>query len=167
MAATVRDAKPEDEEAILVVHNSSWRRSYSNLFPEDYLKGDDLLEKQRAHWNTYFDSSRVDYKVRVAEENNKVIGVVAWQRDGARTVELTELFVAPYFWSTGVGSALLRDARDQWKADGYEQAYLWTPVDNARAHRSYKKNAWEITEEAWTQEIDGHKIEMHKLELEL
>ena len=110
MATQIRDGKLGDEDAIVGVYNSSWRRAFKELFPEDYLASEKLLESQRAEWTRRLSPDGPFFPVRVAEENNKVVGVCAWEPDGD-TVELTAIYVLPLYWSTGIGSALQRDAR--------------------------------------------------------
>jgi N-acetylglutamate synthase-like GNAT family acetyltransferase len=163
----IRDADASDQDAIVQVHNATWRRAYRNLFPDEYLDGDELLARQQTDWQRRFGADGKDYPVRVAVDNGKVIGFAAWEIDTKNVAELAAIYVHPSHWSTGAGSSLLRDARDQWKANGVKQAFAWVAVDSARAHRSYKKNGWEITDEESVRNIDGHDVSVHKLTLEL
>jgi GNAT superfamily N-acetyltransferase len=168
VAVAIRRATSSDLEPILSCHNAAWRRAYRDLFPAEYLDGDELLTRQRADWTDCFASTNSVSEIHVAELDGKVIGFNTFQPgEVASTVELTGIYVAPNYWSTGVGSALLRDARDRWRAEGYGEAYLWVAIDNPRAHRSYKKNGWVITEESKEQEFDGYRIPVEKLMLAL
>lgn len=168
MGVAIRRATAGDLESILSVHNAAWRRAYRDLFPAEYLDGDELLERQRRDWTETFAEKNSPAEVHVAEVDGKVIGFSTNQPgDAPDSVELTGIYVTPSHWSTGIGSALQRDGRDRWRSRGYEEAYLWVAVNNPRAHRSYKKNGWVITEETKEQEFDGYRIEVEKLTLAL
>jgi GNAT superfamily N-acetyltransferase len=51
--------------------------------------------------------------------------------------ELYALYVAPAWWSTGTGRALMEHVLTALRADGYPRAVLWVLADNARARRFY------------------------------
>jgi ribosomal protein S18 acetylase RimI-like enzyme len=56
-----------------------------------------------------------------------------------QTGELYALYVAPDWWSAGVGRALLETVVAALRAAGYRRAVLWTLTGNARARRFYEK----------------------------
>ena len=53
--------------------------------------------------------------------------------------ELYALYVAPAWWSTGTGRALMGHVLTALGADGYPRAILWVLADNARARRFYER----------------------------
>lgn len=55
------------------------------------------------------------------------------------TGELYALYVAPAWWSAGVGRALLETVLIALRQAGYQRMVLWTLTDNRRARRFYEK----------------------------
>jgi len=53
--------------------------------------------------------------------------------------ELYALYVAPAWWSTGTGRALMGHVLTALRADGFPRAVLWVLADNARARRFYER----------------------------
>jgi GNAT superfamily N-acetyltransferase len=53
--------------------------------------------------------------------------------------ELYAMYVAPAWWSTGTGRALMGHVLTALGADGYPRAVLWVLADNARARRFYER----------------------------
>jgi GNAT superfamily N-acetyltransferase len=53
--------------------------------------------------------------------------------------ELYAMYVAPAWWSTGTGRALMGHVLTALGADGYPRAILWVLADNARARRFYER----------------------------
>lgn len=49
------------------------------------------------------------------------------------------LYVAPAWWSTGAGRALMGSALSALATNGYRRAVLWVLADNARARRFYDR----------------------------
>jgi GNAT superfamily N-acetyltransferase len=58
------------------------------------------------------------------------------------TGELYAIYVAPDWWSTGAGRALLSTVLAALRSAGYRRVTLWTLTDNARARRFYEKAAF-------------------------
>jgi len=52
--------------------------------------------------------------------------------------ELYALYIAPAWWSAGVGRELMSRALTGLRADGYQRVVLWVLTDNARARRFYE-----------------------------
>ena len=55
------------------------------------------------------------------------------------TAELYALYVAPAYWSTGAGRALIGRVLEEAQAEGYPRILLWVLEQNARARRFYER----------------------------
>jgi ribosomal protein S18 acetylase RimI-like enzyme len=55
------------------------------------------------------------------------------------TAELYALYVAPAYWSTGAGRALMGRVLEEAQAEGYPRIVLWVLEQNARARRFYER----------------------------
>ena len=55
------------------------------------------------------------------------------------------IFVAPERWGEGIGGRVLGGVLEEACSRGYERAQLWTPADNARAQRLYKRHGFRRT----------------------
>ncbi len=53
--------------------------------------------------------------------------------------ELYALYVAPAYWSTGAGRALMGRVLEEARAEGYPRIVLWVLEQNARARRFYER----------------------------
>ena len=55
------------------------------------------------------------------------------------------VFVAPDRWGDGLGGSLVDAVLEEAQTRGYTSAQLWTPADNARAHRLYTRRGFRRT----------------------
>jgi GNAT superfamily N-acetyltransferase len=72
----------------------------------------------------------------------------------AETGEIRSLFVAPAFWRSGVGSALLGRALEELPSMGHREATVWSFAANERANAFYESHRFardgaERREEVW------------------
>jgi len=88
------------------------------------------------------------YNYIVAEENGKIIGIVAWLMHGLpkhQLCELDRIAVLPEYRGKGVArnlfDALVKDAKSHYKKNKSKlrKLYLLTHADNTRAHKFYEK----------------------------
>jgi GNAT superfamily N-acetyltransferase len=144
----VRDAKPDDAEAIAQVSVESWRAAYAGLMPTKFLDGLSVSEEV-ARWGRRL--TRPDPRSRhtsVAIDRDRVVGFVTSGPDpDAPAVGLVFLMYSrPDAWGSGVGDALmaavLRSLRDR----GFREAVLWVLEENSRARRFYERSGWTCEE---------------------
>src|SRR3989338_7722043 len=88
------------------------------------------------------------YNYIVAEENGKIIGIVAWLMHGLpkhQLCELDRIAVLPEYRGKGVArnlfDALVKDAKSHYKKNKSKlrKLYLLTHAANTRAHKFYEK----------------------------
>jgi len=158
----IRPAATADAEAVAQIRNETWHAAYAGIIRADVL---DRATRQinGARQRAVF-ASRPWQRMLVAEAGPDpaaapVTGVVGYasygperDQDGAIgrrpgdgsapqscTAELYALYVAPAWWSTGTGRALMQRVLEEVRAEGYPRIVLWVLADNARARRFYER----------------------------
>src|SRR5690606_8685133 len=105
---TVRDARPEDAEAIARVARASWRETYRGIFEAEvidrFLRENYAAEALARQAERAAASDREEFLV--AERAGSVVGYAHFGV-GARGPELSRIYADPAHYGTGVGSALL------------------------------------------------------------
>ncbi|HEX4741412.1 MAG TPA: GNAT family N-acetyltransferase [Caulobacteraceae bacterium] len=127
-AVALRSMQPDEIETVALVW---WRSSVSVARGADHPTWEALAERL----------AREPWMVTVAERNGEplaLLAVVPGQR------WLRQLFVDPHAQGSGVGSALLEEAKSQ-MPDGF---FLHTNADNTRARRFYEARGLTLTGEA-------------------
>ncbi|MBT2209375.1 GNAT family N-acetyltransferase [Actinomadura sp. NEAU-AAG7] len=168
---TIRFAGAEDAEAIEAARAASWRAGYAGLLPRaviDDLTGPDEVERRR-RWP----EANPHGRMLLAEVDGVPAGMAAFgperrPRDTSASsrVELYSLYVAPEFWSDGVGRALLERVVDESRASGYDRLVLWVLDTNTRARRFYARAG--LTETAREEtELRGHVVTHLRCERDL
>jgi GNAT superfamily N-acetyltransferase len=145
----VRDATPEDAEAIVALTESGWREGYRGIVDPKRL-ADLPVARWRHEIGTGLRRPVGDAFTRVAEgEGGEVVGycyVAAPSRSGElgpEWAELVAMYVAPSHWGAGAGGALMEAAVDRLAELPYRGAFLWTFAENERAIRFYTRHGWE------------------------
>ena len=131
----IRQATPEDAEAVARVQIDSWRSAYAHLFTAEQF-GRMSLERRAQFWRRF--------RPLVAEVDREIAGFVAVgpAHDEDADGELYAIYVRPERWGSGVGRALIEAAEDRMRELGHSTAILWVFEDNARARRFYEAAGW-------------------------
>jgi GNAT superfamily N-acetyltransferase len=144
----LRAAEPSDALAVAQVHVRSWQGAYRGLMPDDYLDG--LRPQDRAEHYTFGPPTSADQPVTwVAVDGGAIQGfatataTVPPDEGPSGCGLLNALYVDPRWWGTGVGRALMVDARSRLVASGCAEAVLWVMVGNERAQGFYRTDGWE------------------------
>jgi GNAT superfamily N-acetyltransferase len=153
----IRQARPEDSEAIALVHVRGWQAAYRNVFPGDALAG--LSVEQRAQmWQGQIASGGA---VIVAEENAVVQGFASvgppQDEESEGFGELYAIYVEPSLWGRGIGGELCGAAEEALREGGFREAILWVLEHNPRARRFYEAGGWR-TDGMRTVEILGIEV---------
>ena len=92
--------------------------------------------------------AKKNHKYIIAEEKNKVIGIVTWLMHGLpkhQLCELDRIAVLPEYRGKGIAKtlfeSLIEDAKQFYKKNNSKlrKLYLLTHADNIRAHKFYEK----------------------------
>jgi GNAT superfamily N-acetyltransferase len=152
-AEHVREAVPDDAEAIARVQVETWQTTYRGVVSDAYLDGMDVAERA-ARWRDRPDGRRA----YVAEDNGVVVGFVAFGpcRDADASVRVGELYaiyVLPEWWRHGIGRALHGACVKDLRRSGFGEARLWVLEANPTARLFYEHLGW-----AWDGTVAPHDV---------
>ncbi|TQL95067.1 ribosomal protein S18 acetylase RimI-like enzyme [Actinoallomurus bryophytorum] len=144
---TVRDAGPEDAEALARVRSLSWRSAYDGLLSPALIEiatGPDWVERQRA-----FLTETPGRRALLAEDGDAAVGMAVYgpDRDPGGHAELYAIYVLPGYWSKNVGAPLMDGVLDGVRTGGYSRIALWVLAANLRARRFYERYGFAATEQ--------------------
>jgi putative acetyltransferase len=125
----LRPYRPSDEDASVAL----WLRAWTAAYPEmDFAE---RLDWWRERWRSELLPAA---SVVIAEEADTMVGFVTVD---PRTLYLDQLVVAPERWRSGVGAALVGEAK-RLSPHGLD---LHVNIDNARALSFYAKHGFVIS----------------------
>ena len=79
----------------------------------------------------------------VVELDDRVVGFTAVDDDG--TPCITDIWVSPQAWGSGVAPALVAAAEDERRNVGITRMTTWVPEDSPRARALFDKAGWNPT----------------------
>jgi ribosomal protein S18 acetylase RimI-like enzyme len=143
----IRPATAADARSIARIHVLAWQAAYRGVVPDAHLNGLSVVDYE-VRWTNILASDGTN--VFVAEDPTEVIGWITYgvtRDDDASpgTGELYALNVLPARWSTGVGRALWRRARQELVELGFGRVTLWVLAANERAIRFYVRLGFQLT----------------------
>ena len=133
-------ASTEDAYAIAQVHVDSWREAYRSILPAEFL-AKLSVEKRQAFWTQSIAEGRSELWLAKADGVTQAWINFGKSRDDdldATDAEIWALYVAPPFWSKGIGLQLWLKAKDCIRSQGFSSCSLWVLSENARAIRFYE-----------------------------
>jgi GNAT superfamily N-acetyltransferase len=143
----VRDAIPEDTDAIVAVTAAGWRTAYRGIVAPERL-ADLPVARWRHEVHVGLRRPVEDAFSYVAEIDGRFAGycfVAAPSREpdlGSNVAELVAIYVEPDRWGQGAGKALMRAALDRLGELPYDEVFLWTFKENASAIAFYERQGW-------------------------
>jgi len=143
----VREATPEDTDAIVSVTAAGWREGYREIVSLEKL-GDLPADRWRHEVGVGLRRPVGDAFTYVGEIDGEFAGycyVAAPGRDadlGPEVAEVVAMYVDPPHWRRGVGGALMEAAIDRLERLPYDEAALWTFKENSRAIAFYERFGW-------------------------
>jgi ribosomal protein S18 acetylase RimI-like enzyme len=129
----IRRARQSDLQNIAAIHIESWKSSYPDVLPAEFL-ADKIDREFTQHWEDIVILH--EDIVLVAEENSIVGFVAAWCRP---TPFIDNLHVRPSQRSKKIGSTLMKAVAEELISRGHKTAYLWVFESNAKAIRFYER----------------------------
>lgn len=145
MDITIRRAVPEDAEGITRAHIQSWRSSYRELLPREYLEGLDF-EERLSGWRQGLAQPGAAVFVAVEPDTRRIVGLCAVGRNRAvpdslpgYRGELYALYLVDEVKRRGVGRALFQRGADWLRESGLVPFVLWVLKDNAPARGFYER----------------------------
>lgn len=153
----IRRATQSDLQDIAVIHVQSWRDSYADDLPAEFMAGQ-IDRDLREHWSEI--EIQDEDIVLVAEEDSLIGFVAVWCRP---IPFIDNLHVKPSHRSKKVGSALIKAVTKELVKKGHKIAYLWVFESNEKAIRFYERLGGAQKEQA-RKNIFGYEVLSRKLE---
>ena len=138
----IRKAIEADAGAITAVHIASMREAYRTLFPAEALAQIDAHDRSE-RWREHL--SQGTSVTMLAETGGQLVGFAAFGKcrdedlSSGAVGEVMAIYVHPAAWRRGVGSALLREAVDRLRSDGFAEVSLWVIEANRQAIAFYER----------------------------
>lgn len=152
----IRNATVDDAEAIATVHVNSWRSTYQQLIPEDYLNALDIQIRE-ARWKKLIQAGSTIF---VAVDQEKIIGFAnggenrlkAYSYDG----ELYAIYLLEEAQRKGAGKKLLGSVAKELRNESYQSMLVWVLNGNPAAHFYQRFQPLKVAEKET--EIAGKKL---------
>jgi GNAT superfamily N-acetyltransferase len=148
---TIREAGPDDLDALLAVQKAASTAAYADVYPPerypypDEAVREDIARRLAAEESVYL----------VAELGGRVVGLA-----GVSPGWLEQLYVLPELQGTGVGSALLAAAVERRRAAGDSELRLWTLEANEAGRRFYEARGWRLAPQTRIVPYPPHPIDV-------
>lgn len=149
----IRNAEPDDAEAVRSVSRASWHAAYDDVL------GADTVDAVVDEWYEV-DGLRtaIDETIfHVADRDGDLVGFANAGRNpeyGADAFELFRIYVQPDDWNRGIGGRLLESVRADVRREGGDRLRLSVLAENEVGVRFYESHGFErLASEAI--ELDG------------
>jgi len=142
---TIRNARPEDGEAIARVQIKAWQSAYAHIFPPEKLASlDEGLDALADRWrSTILASDRMAAFLVAVEASGEVIGFAAAAKQLVQEfpyeTDLQVIYLLPQYQHTGIGRQLMRAIAAALIQAGYKSMMLWVLRENRDARLFYEK----------------------------
>ncbi len=153
METTIRRAGLEDAEGIARAHLESWRSSYRDLLPSEYLEGLDYQQRLEG-WRHGLAQPGAAVFVAVEPGRERIVGFCAVGHNRAEPDslpdfqgELYALYLVDEAKRRGVGRALFERGTGWLRDNGLVPFILWVLKDNTRARGFYEKRGGRLVGE--------------------
>jgi ribosomal protein S18 acetylase RimI-like enzyme len=169
MGLSLRQVARTDRDEIAAVHVNAWLVGYRGIVSDELLDGL-TVEQATATWSDWLGAAELP-PVTVAVRDGVLVGfcwVATPSRDedaDERVAEVTVLNVRPDAWRSGVGTALMHDALDRFRSDGWRAVTLWLADGNQRAQSFYEHLGFELDGGAGLHDGTGARKVRMRLEL--
>lgn len=137
----IRDATPDDAEALGRIVTRSWQVAYRGIFSDEFLDGLDP-HAAATRWSESLNTGGEFTHLLVAASDAGVVGMCAAGGPTDDAPELRMLYLDPEAWGQGIGRALQDAMLERMRADGYRAAVLWCEPSNINARAFYARTGW-------------------------
>src|SRR5216110_3394032 len=127
----LREAGPDDADAVALLHADSWRRHYRGAYADAFLDGD-MVADRRTGWSAWL-AAPVGTATVVAEDGAVMLGFVhvVFDEDDRWGSLVDNLHVTRERQRGGIGTALLRRGAESVAERATSRAmYLWVLEQN-------------------------------------
>ena len=147
-AFTIREATPDDAQAIAEVHIASWRTSYKDIFPPEVLENQET-ERRAKMWRESISRPVNNNFLYVAEnQDGQIIGFAGGGKQEADGVEgyegeLRVIYILEEYQKQGIGSQLFDAAVKRILEEGMNSMLAWVLAENP-SRAFYEKKGGEV-----------------------
>lgn len=137
---TIRQAFKSDSDQIAQLHALSWKETYRNILPDNYLDNN-LEDERKKYWSAKMTSlTPNDFVLLALSVSGEVIGFIAVLDKPEKEFEsfIDNLHVRTDLKGLGVGKKLMKAAAQKISTTGKNSAYLWVLRGNEKAEGFYK-----------------------------
>jgi ribosomal protein S18 acetylase RimI-like enzyme len=160
----IRKARIEDSAGIARVQVDSYKNTYSNIFPSEYLDHFSY-EEQETDWRELISANPTD-SLFVATNNKKIIGYALGKQNpndfSSYQCELVALHVTREFQQQGVGSKLFSSIAKELADNACNALFLWVLEDNQARFFYEKLGGTAIEKKPW-QNNDYFKTNIYEI----
>jgi len=165
----LRDATPDDADAIAAVHVASWQVAYRGLIPDEVLDGLSVPHRARI-WADRLAAPPPRSRTLVVADRVVVLGFASSGPalavdDDPTAGELYAIYLDPRAWGRGHGARLHAGVLDHLRGAGFTHAYLWVLDANERALHFYRRQGWAETGESKVDRDLGGDVALHERRL--
>lgn len=140
---TIREARPDDLEAVSRVFLACWVVSYAGVLPARVVS---LFDERSARelWRGSLESPRPGTTGLVADVHGRACGItrLGTDPDEPDAGHIFSLYVDPAVQGSGVGGRLLSAAIERLEAAGHATITLWVFAANEPARRFYARHGF-------------------------
>ena len=160
----IRRAVEADAGAIAAVHIPSMREAYRTLFPAEALARIDARDRTE-RWREHLAGGAS--VTLLAEAGGESIGFADFGRCRDEDIspgtvgEMMAIYVHPAAWGRGVGSALMREALDRLRSDGFADVSLWVIEGNRQGASSSTDDSGFVRDGLASPPRDGRDLHDH------
>ena len=155
----LREATADDAALLSRIFCASWCSAYQGLIPEDYLRRmpEDAWTPTLRSW---LGSGRMYGLIALTDE--EPVGAVVFGRGRDAGYEdwgeIVALYLLPEATGSGTGSALLKQALNLLREDGFARCYLWSIDGNTQAEAFYQKRGFCRTDDCIRYQLGGQDV---------
>jgi GNAT superfamily N-acetyltransferase len=142
---SIRAATEHDAVAISHVHVQSWRTTYADIVPEEYLAT--LNEAERVFlWREWLIR---DIRAYIADLEGEIVGFISGGavREPIQTydAELYAIYLLEHAQRQGIGTALLKRLAESLLSKGFTSMIVWVLEKNPSRHFYARSSAQIVT----------------------
>ncbi len=153
----IREARPDEAEALAAIQREASLAAYAHIFPPALYPFPTREVTER--WRDALDDPAIT--VLVYEHDGDPVGLA-----GCRAGWLDGLYVVPASWGTGVGRELHDEVLRRLREGGSARCDLWVLEHNDRARRFYERLGWRLNGETRVVPFPPHPTDVgYTLEL--
>lgn len=156
----IRQATENDAKEVAKIIVSGWQTAYRGIISNEFL--DNMsVEKMTKSWEQNIKTQDENNNICVYEDENNILGVIRFGKaDNSQSEngEIHVLYVKPELKRRGIGTELVKHAKEKLTKQKYKKMEIWCAKENKPSIEFYKKMGGKLRNNR-TAEINGVKIE--------